>query len=301
MAKNPDGGTARNTQTGGLPRGELLGRYRTYEQAQQVVDHLSSQGFDIKHLTIVGNDLRSVEHIRSRLTYPRVAGAGAAQGALFGLFIGLLIYLFSPEAPMANLVLSVLMGMGIWMIMGVVGFAVRKGRGFASSSQMVATTFDIVCDFSVSPKARQLVSGAGVPSVNASDDPTGVRPAVGPAVPPGSHGAPGAEGEGATPQGQPARRSEREPTGYENLPDGRPRYGVRLSEREKEQAQEQAEGQPSAEAVDEQPGAEARPSAGVQEGEAPEAPASEALDSEGPGSEAPEGPASDSDEGRQER
>lgn len=258
MAMNPEGGTTRNTQTGGLPRGELLGRYRTYEQAQQVVDHLSSQGFDIKHLTIVGNDLRSVEHIRSRLTYPRVAGAGAAQGALFGLFIGLLIFLFSPEAPMANLLLSVLMGMGIWMIMGVVGFAVRKGRGFASSSQMVATTFDIVCDFSVSAQARQLVSGAGVPSVSASDDPTGVRPPVGPAVPPGSQGA-GAEGESTTPQGQPARRSEREPTGYENLPDGRPRYGVRLSEVKKDEPQDQ----PSADA-------EAPERVGSQEGEAPE-------------------------------
>ncbi|WP_369750455.1 general stress protein, partial [Nesterenkonia sp. F] len=49
-------------QAGGLPRGELLGRYRTYEEAQQVVDHLAAaEGFDVKMLTIVGNDLRSVE------------------------------------------------------------------------------------------------------------------------------------------------------------------------------------------------------------------------------------------------
>ncbi|GGE65593.1 general stress protein [Nesterenkonia cremea] len=257
MATNPNGGTARNTQTGGLPRGELLGRYRTYEQAQQVVDHLASQDFDIKHLTIVGNDLRSVEHIRSRLTYPRVAGAGAAQGALFGLFIGLLIYLFSPEAPMANMVLSVLMGMGIWMIMGVVSFAVRKGRGFASSSQMVATTFDIVCDFSVSPKARQLVPGAGVPSVNASNDPTGVRPPVG-AAPPSGSGAPGAGAEGqpetpgSTAQGQPATGAERKSTGYESLPDGRPRYGVRLSEVEKKESAESGAEAPDAGVADSQ-------------------------------------------------
>ncbi len=72
MATN--GSTGGGAQTGGLPRGELLGRYRTYEQAQRVVDHLAAQDFDIKKLTIVGNDLRSVEHIRSRLTYPRVAG-----------------------------------------------------------------------------------------------------------------------------------------------------------------------------------------------------------------------------------
>lgn len=214
-----------NGQAGGLPRGELLGRYRTYDQAQQVVDHLASQDFDIKKLTIVGNDLRSVEHIRSRLSYPRVAGAGAAQGAMFGLFIGLLIFLFSPEAPLANLLLSVLMGMGIWMIMGVVGFAVRKGRGFVSSSQMIATTFDIVCEFSESPKARQLVSGAGVPSVEASTDPTGVRPPVGPAAPADEQ----ARGK------EPAVK----PTGYQSLPDGRPRYGVRLTDVEGRTAAEE--------------------------------------------------------------
>lgn len=236
MATN--GSTGGGAQTGGLPRGELLGRYRTYEQAQRVVDHLAAQDFDIKKLTIVGNDLRSVEHIRSRLTYPRVAGAGAAQGALFGLFIGLLIFLFSPEAPLANLLLSVLMGMGIWMIMGVVGFAVRKGRGFASSSQMVATTFDIVCEFSVSPKARQLVPGAGVPSVDASTDPTGVRPPVGPAVPagPGQQGS-GQQGPGERNQGEHGS-GERRATGYESLPDGRPRYGVRLSDVEEISAEE---------------------------------------------------------------
>lgn len=62
---------AAQLNTGGLPKGELLGRYRTYDDAQRVVDHLAAaEDFDIKTLTIVGNDLRSVEHIRSRLSYP---------------------------------------------------------------------------------------------------------------------------------------------------------------------------------------------------------------------------------------
>ena len=204
-----------SSRTSGLPRGELLGRYRSYEDAQKVVDHLAaSEDFDIKSLTIVGNDLRSVEHIRSRLSYPKVAGAGAAQGAMFGAFIGLLLVLFSPEAELINLLLAVLLGTAIWMIVGVVGYAVRRGRrDFASSSQLVATTFDVVCDFSVAARARDLVQSSGVTGVTAAEVSAQKSPTL----------------QGPTPQSPtPAERSgQTRPTSYGDLPDGRPRYGVR--------------------------------------------------------------------------
>lgn len=236
--------------TGGLPRGELLGRYRSYEDAQKVVDHLTAaEDFDVKALTIVGNDLRSVEHIRTRLTYPRVALGGAAQGAMFGAFIGLLIYLFSPEASIYNLAFSVVLGMAIWMIIGVLGFAMRKGRReYASSSQLVATSFDVVCEFSSAQRARQLVAGAGVMSLNASNDPTSTsmggspqqpaaapQPATQPATQPEpGQGAAGAEQQGGTTttaapdsQAAPEQQTPAPAAGYNDLPDGRPRYGVR--------------------------------------------------------------------------
>lgn len=249
------GTNAGGMNTGGLPRGELLGRYRSYEDAQKVVDHLTAaEDFDVKALTIVGNDLRSVEHIRTRLTYPRVALGGAAQGAMFGAFIGLLIFLFSPEASIYNLVFSVVLGMAIWMIIGVIGFAMRKGRReYASSSQLVATTFDVVCEFSAAHRARQLVPGAGVMSLNAYNDPTSqssarpapAQPASAPSQPApaqdagpqdaGQHGA-GQHGaaQGAAVQEQdqesttPAPAPQQPVAGYNDLPDGRPRYGVRV-------------------------------------------------------------------------
>ncbi|WP_161634790.1 general stress protein [Nesterenkonia sp. AN1] len=270
------GTTAGAMNTGGLPRGELLGRYRSYEDAQKLVDHLTAaEDFDVKALTIVGNDLRSVEHIRTRLTYPRVALGGAAQGAMFGAFIGLLIYLFSPEASIYNLALSVVLGMAIWMIIGVIGFAMRKGkREYASSSQLVATTFDVVCEFSAAQRARQLVPGAAVMSLNASNDPTSQPsarltsspPASAPAQPGSAQPAPaqqaagheaqhqqassrpgfdrqGAGEQGADQQGAgeqrvgepesdqataPAPAPQAPVAGYNDLPDGRPRYGVRM-------------------------------------------------------------------------
>ncbi|WP_261624819.1 DUF3021 domain-containing protein [Nesterenkonia marinintestina] len=223
-------------QNGGLPRGELLGRYRSYEDAQKVVEHLaSSEGFDVKNLSIVGNDLRTVEHIRTRLSYPRVALGGAAQGALFGAFIGLLIFTFSPDSTPLDIVMAVLMGMAIWMIIGVIGYSVRKGRrDFASSSQLVATTFDVVCDFGVAVHARRLVPGAGVVSLGLYDDPTST-PSSAPAAGPGA--APGAAdqtppGEDSAPHDAPRpapdRASSQTGSGYDDLPDGRPRFGVRV-------------------------------------------------------------------------
>lgn len=260
------GTTAGGMFTGGLPRGELLGRYRSYEDAQKVVDHLTAaEDFDVKALTIVGNDLRSVEHIRTRLTYPRVALGGAAQGAMFGAFIGLILYLFSPEASLYNFAFSVVLGMAIWMIIGVIGFGMRKGkREYASSSQLVATTFDVVCEFSAAQRARQLVPGAAVMSLNASNDPTSQPsarltsspPASAPAQRGSAQPAPaqqsaghetqrhqassrpaldqqgvGGQSTGAQESDQataPAPASPAPVAGYNDLPDGRPRYGVRM-------------------------------------------------------------------------
>lgn len=217
-------------QNNGLPRGELLGRYRSYGDAQKVVEHLaSSEGFDIKHLSIVGNDLRTVEHIRTRLSYPRVAAGGAAQGALFGAFIGLLIFTFSPDSTPLDILMAILMGMAIWMIVGIVGYSVRKGRrDFASSSQLVATTFDVVCDFSVAAQARQLVPGAGVTSLGLSDDPTS-RAASRPAgQTPAAQPATGAEQSAQHPPAPAEEQDQSRTGGYDDLPDGRPRFGVRV-------------------------------------------------------------------------
>jgi hypothetical protein len=278
--------------TGALPRGELLGRYRSYEDAQKVVDHLAADhDFDVKALTIVGNDLRSVEKVRGRLSYPRVAGTGALQGALFGAFMGLLLMLFAPEAPLLNLAMAVLMGMAIWMIIGVVSFAARRGaRGFVSASQLTATTYDVVCDFQVAQKARQLVPGAGVTSLNALDDPTGqpsalstpgrggssqasavqtavqppathstTPPAEAPRTPVQGHEQQAQSSEGnAASQGTSAADDHAERTRAAQQwqqPDGRPRYGVRLDDAQQpsQSAAEQQDSDPAEDSADRPP------------------------------------------------
>ena len=64
------------------PPGHPIATYRTYLEAQRAVDYLSDEKFPVQHVSIVGTDLKMVERVTGRLTYGRVALAGALSGAL---------------------------------------------------------------------------------------------------------------------------------------------------------------------------------------------------------------------------
>src|SRR5438105_13771784 len=80
--------------------------FGTYEDAQKAVDQLSDDGFAVERLDIVGSDLRLVERVTGRLTKGRAASAGAASGAWFGLFIALIIGLFTTGPAWLGLILG---------------------------------------------------------------------------------------------------------------------------------------------------------------------------------------------------
>lgn len=167
----------------GLPRGEVLGTYDSYAEARKVVDRLAEQDFDVRTVSIVGVDLRTVERIRNRLTYATVALRSALQGAFFGLMLGILMSLIDPSGAGVQILYTVGLGIGIWMLFGVIGHAIRKGKGFDSVQQLVPTRFDVVCEFSAAGRARQIL-GTGTPAPAAapaaptrSDAPTTGSPA----------------------------------------------------------------------------------------------------------------------------
>ena len=68
-----------------------LGAFATHVEAQRVVDHLADREFDVRTTQIIGSDLRMVEQITGRLTWPRAVLAGMAGGAWFGVFVGLVL------------------------------------------------------------------------------------------------------------------------------------------------------------------------------------------------------------------
>ena len=86
-----------------VPKGEVLGTYDTYPEAQAVVDRLAKAEFAVAQLSIVGNDLKSVERVTRKLSWSRAALEGALSGAWFGLFVAVLLTFFSPTDQLGHL------------------------------------------------------------------------------------------------------------------------------------------------------------------------------------------------------
>lgn len=146
-----------------IPKGDVLGTYDTYLEAQSVVDRLSKAEFDVAHLSIVGNDLKTVERVTGKLTYARAALAGAASGAWLGLFFGLVFTLFTPPTPQSFgfVGAALLIGAGFGVIFGLVTYAInRRSRDFTSTHQVLASNYQIISDPEVTAKAQQALSQA---------------------------------------------------------------------------------------------------------------------------------------------
>lgn len=140
------------------PRGEEIASYATYLEAQRAVDHLSDSAFPVQNVTIVGTDLRMVERVTGRLNYPRVALAGALSGAWFGLFVGIILTMFSPDGSVV-LFPAILIGLAFGMLFGVISFAFTGGRrDFTSTSQIVAASYAVLCVSEHAAQARELLA-----------------------------------------------------------------------------------------------------------------------------------------------
>lgn len=142
-----------------LPDGWPIGSYDTYQEAQRAVDHLADSEFPVQDVWIVGVEPMVVERVSARLTWGRVLGAGAASGAWFGLFVGLLLSLFTAGAGIA----PILIGLGSGVVFGMASAAVRYGatrgqRDFVSHSQLVARRYDVLCKPRHAERGRDLLA-----------------------------------------------------------------------------------------------------------------------------------------------
>jgi hypothetical protein len=141
-----------------VPRGDVLGTYETYVEAQKVVDVLAKADFDVKKLSIIGNDLKTVERVTGKLSYGRAALAGAASGAWFGLFLGLLLFIFSPTPNLAVVASAALIGAGFGMLFSLATYGMnRRRRDFTSMTQVLATNYQIVIDPNLTAQAQSVL------------------------------------------------------------------------------------------------------------------------------------------------
>ncbi|GIJ00366.1 hypothetical protein CLV28_0327 [Sediminihabitans luteus] len=252
-----------------LPEGQVIATYTSYLEAQKAVDYMADSRFAVEYVTIVGSDLKMVERVIGRLSYGRVALAGLASGAWFGLFVGLLLTLFggtSGSAIGGVIITAIVLGAGFGMLFGVLSFAMSgRKRDFTSSSQIVASEYSILCAPEKAGEARQVLERfvAGVPPTGEPTGDAGTHKPVPPAPsgqppvqPPYGQQPPVQPPYGQQPQqptpgqppvwptpGQPAQGTQA-PTGEQPAPtppvrtpdprfvtpSGAPRYGAMLSD-----------------------------------------------------------------------
>lgn len=143
-----------------IPKGDIVSTYDRYEDARHAVDVLARAGFPVQQISIVGNDVRSVERVTGRLTYGRVALMGAISGAYLGLFLGLLLFIFQPDngAILGVFAAALVIGAGFGMLFGVISYALnRNRRDFSSVMQMIATRYDLITEPSLVHEARRVL------------------------------------------------------------------------------------------------------------------------------------------------
>lgn len=160
---NPAAFTRRSRGIPTLPRGDVLGTYDTYLEAQRVVDRLAKAEFDVRTLAIVGNDLKTVEQVTGKQSWAKASLGGAITGAWLGLFLGLLLFLFTPptEQVIGYTGAALLMGAGFGMVFGIVSYSIRRrSRDFTSMHQVIASNYQVIVDPQLTAKAQDLLSRA---------------------------------------------------------------------------------------------------------------------------------------------
>ncbi|MGQ0837259.1 general stress protein [Actinokineospora sp.] len=142
-----------------LPQGWPIGSYDTYQEAQRAVDHLADSDFPVRGITIVGIDPMVVERVDARLTWGRVLGAGAMSGASLGLFVGVLLSLFTAGAGLLPILIGLVAGVAFGVASAAVRYGATKGqRDFVSHSQLVARRYDVLCAPGTAERGRDLLA-----------------------------------------------------------------------------------------------------------------------------------------------
>ena len=146
-----------NFQT--VPKGEVLGTYDTYLEAQERVDHLAKADFPVGKVSIVGNDLKSVERVTRKLSWSRAAIEGALSGAWFGLFIGVVLTFFSPVINWGFFLAAILIGAAFGMLFRLVSYGIsRRSRDFESVNQVLASNYQVIVDPDLLERARDALA-----------------------------------------------------------------------------------------------------------------------------------------------
>lgn len=124
-----------------LPSAEIIAKFDTYDAAVEHVEKLLSGEFPVRQIAIVGRGVRTVERMRGRIGYPRIALSGAINGSL----IGLVFHIFTSGATDAGSYASTLITFaGIGAMANLIRFSIsRNKRSFTAQSSIIADSYEI--------------------------------------------------------------------------------------------------------------------------------------------------------------
>jgi len=137
----------------------VLGTYDTYPEAQAIVDHLAKVDFPVAQVSIVGNDLKSVERVTRKLSWSRAALEGALSGAWFGLFLGFLFTFVTPAFNLGLFAAAILIGAAFGLFFRLVTYAVnRRSRDFDSTKQVLASNYQVLVPSELAARAKDAIA-----------------------------------------------------------------------------------------------------------------------------------------------
>ncbi len=142
----------------------MVADFKDYQAAVAFVENLIAHNFPAGAVAIVGSDLRTVERVRAKMSYAKVALGGATTGAWLGLIIGLIFGSGASDPANAGELTSVesafsavIIGAGIGMLFNVIRFAMaRNKRGFISSSNVVASKYQVQVPGDLADQAKAI-------------------------------------------------------------------------------------------------------------------------------------------------
>ncbi len=143
-----------------LPEGEPISSHRTYQSAQQTVRLFAAHGLPLHTTSIVGNNLKTVEHVTGKLSSANVALSGAITGGILGLLVGFALS-FAQMAGSNTLIVmlaGILIGAGAGVFVNVLLYSLNPNRRtYQSHQHTVAASYDVYVEGEHRAAARALL------------------------------------------------------------------------------------------------------------------------------------------------
>ncbi|MGE2735482.1 general stress protein [Mycolicibacterium vaccae] len=154
--------TGPNAPVGGEESADrrVIASFTKYVDAQRLVDRMSDDGFPVEYVRIIGDGLRTVERVTGRINKGRAALAGAATGAWFGLFVGLLLAIFTVgPAWIVTILVTLVIGTFWGAVFGFVAHLATGGeRDFSSVQSLEAQRYDVCVSADHAAQAQRYVT-----------------------------------------------------------------------------------------------------------------------------------------------